>query len=189
MGMMKWTELLGSMRSTAQSLLTLIPDALRFYEDTLRFLLENNHRNLSTRTCAEIFSILSANTSVDANKRLYLLFQTTGIVAGQNAQRLYRYLGGEEVFSSMSKTSCFAENLLLNDSVITVDRWILRLHGVEPATFSWNRDYEKVHDTLYPLYAEVAEGMGIPTYGLQALYWEAIRVGLIPPALFPIPKP
>lgn len=182
------TDIRGLLRNTAQSLLTLIPDAVDFYENTLQFLIENNRQGFSVRQCAEVFAILSANTSIETNKRLYLLFQETGMLCGQNANRLYRYLNGEEVFRSLSKTSCFVENLLLNDAVITVDRWILRLHAVNPDTFNWTRDYEPVHNALYPVYAEVAETLGMQPFQLQALLWEGIRLGIIPPALFPIPK-
>jgi hypothetical protein len=133
------------------------------------------------------FARLSPRTSVALNLRAFILLldgksKPSGILGAnwQSAQHsltlsdaeCYDYLYNQP----LSKVRAFARNLLLDDSVITLDAILLRILKDLYPIRSLNdlfQHYPDWHSRIYPAIREL--DYSIPPYRIQAILWDYAR--------------
>jgi hypothetical protein len=133
------------------------------------------------------FARLSPRTSITLNLKAFILLLdgkpkpravlTANWQSASNALILSESEAVDYLYNQpLSKVRAFARNLLLDDSVITLDAImyrILREHYPIPSLNHLFQHYSEWHNEIYPVIRQLDNT--VPPYGIQAILWDYAR--------------
>jgi hypothetical protein len=129
--------------------------------------------NIDINVVAQVISALSPATDWNRNiKDTFNLIRDNSskvTTYGTNKDKAIRVLKKQTnlVFKGAPKTFSFYQNILLNDSFVTIDRWILRVFNLDSKKAIKEKDYIIIQNS----FIKVAKELDIKPYQLQAIVW------------------